>query len=281
MSSLVKEKILSSPVIPVVKWAGGKRQLLSEISENLPRRYNRYFEPFIGGGALFFSLHPDDAYISDINEELVNLYKVIQSNVDELMLDLSAHQNTEEYFFCIRNIDRSAEYALWTPVQKASRFIFLNRTCFNGLYRVNSRGEFNVPYGRYKNPQLINESNLFRCSKLLQNTVIQHADFRAIIDHVQEGDFVYFDPPYMPLSGTSSFTAYTKEGFGQDMQQELKKLCDSLTDRGVRFLLSNSDVPFIRDLYQEYTVCTVFASRAISASTIGRSKVTEVLVRNY
>jgi DNA adenine methylase len=281
MSVLLQTKTTLLNTTPVVKWAGGKRQLLSEIMQNLPKQFNRYFEPFIGGGALFFTLQPEQGYISDINEELVNLYKVIQSDVQALIDELASHENTENYFFSIRNIDRTPEYENWTAVQKASRFIFLNRTCFNGLYRVNSRGEFNVPYGRYKNPQLVNVENLLNCSELLKQTVIAHADFTAIETMVKKGDFVYFDPPYMPLTPTASFTAYTKEGFDVEMQIKLKKLCDALDKKGVHFLLSNSDVPFIRELYDEYTVKTVFASRAINASGSGRGKITEVLVRNY
>jgi DNA adenine methylase len=281
MSVLLQTKTTLLTTTPVVKWAGGKRQLLSEIMQNLPKHFNRYFEPFIGGGALFFSLQPEQGYISDINEELVNLYKVIQSDVQVLIHELASHENTEDYFFSIRNIDRTLEYEQWTAVQKASRFIFLNRTCFNGLYRVNSRGEFNVPYGRYKNPQLVNAENLVNCAELLKQTVIAHADFTAIEAIAKKGDFVYFDPPYMPLTATASFTSYTKEGFDSEMQVKLKALCDALDKKGVHFLLSNSDVPFIRELYEDYTVKTVFASRAINASGSGRGKITEVLVRNY
>jgi DNA adenine methylase len=216
-----------------------------------------------------------------MNEELVNLYKVIQSDVQVLIHELASHENTEDYFLSIRNIYRTPEYDQWNAVKKASRFIFLNRTCFNGLYRVNSRGEFNVPYGRYKNPQLVNAENLANCAELLKQTVIAHADFTEIEAIAKKGDFVYFDPPYMPLTTTASFTAYTKEGFDGEMQIKLKALCDALDKRGVHFLLSNSDVPFIRELYGDYTVKTVFASRAINANGSGRGKITEVLVRNY
>lgn len=281
MSVLLQTKTTLLNTTPVVKWAGGKRQLLSEIMQNLPKQFNQYFEPFIGGGALFFALQPEQGYISDINEELVNLYKVIQSDVYALIDALALHENTEDYFFRIRNIDRTHEYENWTDVQKASRFIFLNRTCFNGLYRVNSRGEFNVPYGRYKNPQLVNVENLLNCSELLKQTLIAHADFTTIEALTKRGDFVYFDPPYMPLTPTANFTAYTKEGFDIEMQIKLKKLCDTLDKKGVHFLLSNSDVPFIRELYDEYTIKTVWASRAINASGNARGKITEVLVRNY
>ena len=144
---------------PIVKWVGGKRQLMFELLKNMPKNYNRYFEPFIGGGALFFELQPDNAYISDMNEELINLYQVVRDNVEELITDLQKHNISKEYFMEIRNIDRTNDYRNWADVQKASRFIYLNRTCFNGMYRVNSKGEFNVPFGHYKNPRIVDENN--------------------------------------------------------------------------------------------------------------------------
>ena len=266
---------------PIVKWVGGKRQLMFELLKNMPQNYNRYFEPFIGGGALFFELHPDDAYISDMNEELINLYQVVRDNVDELVADLQKHDISKEYFMEIRNIDRTEEYKNWSNIQKASRFIYLNRTCFNGMYRVNSKGEFNVPFGHYKNPRIVDENNLINCSNLLQRTEIKHADFSEILTKVQKGDFVYFDPPYVPLSETSSFTSYTKDGFDIDMQFKLRDVCDELDTMGVKFLLSNSDTKLVNELYENYNIKKVFASRQINANADGRGKITEVLVRNY
>ena len=163
-------KKLREETYPIVKWVGGKRQLMFELQKNMPEYYNRYFEPFIGGGALFFYLQPDNAYISDMNEELINLYQVVRDNVDELVADLQKHDISKEYFMEIRNIDRTEEYESWSDVQKASRFIYLNRTCFNGMYRVNSKGEFNVPFGHYKNPRILDENNIINCSNLLQRT---------------------------------------------------------------------------------------------------------------
>lgn len=267
--------------LPIVKWAGGKRQLLADLRKNMPKAYNRYFEPFIGGGALFFDIQPENAYISDINPELINLYQVIKGNVDDLIDDLGQHENTEEYFYELRNIDRNGKYKKWSDVKKASRFIYLNRTCFNGLYRVNSKGEFNVPFGRYSNPRIVDENNLKNCSKLLQNTEIRYADFSDLLNYVQKGDFVYFDPPYMPLNETSSFTSYTKDGFGKDVQVKLKELCDELDNLGVYFMLSNSDIPFINKLYKGYEIKKVYASRAINSVASKRGKISEVLVRNY
>ena len=278
--AVVLEK-LQQETYPIVKWVGGKRQLMFELLKNMPENYNRYFEPFIGGGALFFELQPDNAYISDMNEELINLYKVVRDNVEELITDLQKHDISKEYFMEIRNIDRTEEYENWSDVQKASRFIYLNRTCFNGMYRVNSKGEFNVPFGHYKNPRILDENNLINCSNLLQRSEIKHADFSEILKKVKKGDFVYFDPPYVPLSETSSFTSYTKDGFDMDMQLSLRDVCDELDSMGVKFLLSNSDTQFVNELYENYNIKKVFASRQINANADGRGKITEVLVRNY
>lgn len=278
--AVVLEK-LQQETYPIVKWVGGKRQLMFELIKNMPKEYNRYFEPFIGGGALFFELQPDNAYISDMNEELINLYKVVRDNVDELIADLQKHDISKEYFMEIRNIDRTKEYQNWSSIKKASRFIYLNRTCFNGMYRVNSKGEFNVPFGHYKNPRILDEHNLINCSNLLQKTEIKHADFSEILKKVKKGDFVYFDPPYVPLSETSSFTSYTKDGFDMDMQFKLRDVCDELDSMDVKFLLSNSDTKLVNELYENYNIKKVFASRQINANADGRGKITEVLVRNY
>ncbi len=278
--AVVLEK-LKDETYPIVKWVGGKRQLMFELIKNMLKKYNRYFEPFIGGGALFFELQPNNAYISDTNEELINLYQVVRDNVNELIKDLKKHKITKEYFMEIRNIDRTQEYQNWSDIQKASRFIYLNRTCFNGLYRVNSKGEFNVPFGNYKNPRIVDENNLLNCSELLKNTDIECADFSQILSKVKKGDFVYFDPPYVPLNATSSFTSYTKDGFDLDMQIKLRDVCDELDNKGVKFLLSNSDTKLVNELYENYNIKRVFATRAINANPDGRGKITEVLVRNY
>ena len=278
--AVVLEK-LREETYPIVKWVGGKRQLMFELLENIPKSYNRYFEPFIGGGALFFELKPNNAYISDMNEELINLYQVVRDNVEELITDLQKHDISKEYFMQIRNIDRTKEYQNLSDVKKASRFIYLNRTCFNGMYRVNSKGEFNVPFGNYKNPRIIDENNLINCSNLLQKTEIKNADFSKILNYIQKGDFVYFDPPYVPLNETSSFTSYTKDGFDIDMQFKLRDICDELDSMGVKFMLSNSDTKLVNELYANYEIKKVFASRQINANPNGRGKITEVLVKNY
>lgn len=272
---------LKSETYPIVKWVGGKRQLMFELIKNMPKSYNRYFEPFIGGGALFFELQPEQAYISDMNEELINLYSVVRNNVYELIKDLSKHKVSKEYFLEIRNIDRTEQYTELSDVERASRFIYLNRTCFNGMYRVNSQGQFNVPFGYYKNPRIIDENNLLNCSELLKKTEIKCADFSEILTKVKKGDLVYFDPPYVPLNETSSFTSYTKDGFDINMQFKLRDVCDELDNKGVKFMLSNSDTKLVNELYVNYEIKKVFASRQINANADGRGKITEVLVRNY
>ena len=272
---------LKNEIYPIVKWVGGKRQLMFELIKNMPKSYNRYFEPFVGGGALFFELQPENAYISDMNEELINLYSVVRDNVYELIEDLGKHEVSKEYFLEIRNIDRTEQYAKLSSIERASRFIYLNRTCFNGMYRVNSKGEFNVPFGHYKNPRIIDENNLLNCSKLLNKTEIKCADFSEILTKVQKDDFVYFDPPYVPLNETSSFTSYTKDGFDIDMQFKLRDVCDELDSMGVKFMLSNSDTKLVNELYANYEIKKVFASRQINANADGRGKITEALVRNY
>lgn len=267
---------------PFVKWVGGKRQLLPELQKAMPSYYGRYYEPFVGGGALFFSIQPQYGYISDLNEELINLYITIRDDVEALINSLDQHVVTKEYYIKIRNLDRNAaEYKQLSNIERASRFIYLNRTCFNGLYRVNSKGEFNVPFGQYRNPRLYERQNLLDCSSVLKTTEIQHADFANILNYVKSGDFVYFDPPYLPLNVTSSFTSYTKEGFDIDMQKRLKEVCDELNDRQVMFMLSNSDTDFINNLYAEYSITKVYARRQINSVAAKRGKITEVLVKNY
>ncbi len=266
---------------PIVKWAGGKRGILSELLDNMPESYGRYFEPFVGGGALFFRLQPENAYISDTNGELVALYLAVRDNAEELVESLSLHENSKEYFMRIRNADRTAEYEGWSNVRKASRLVYLNRTCFNGLYRVNSKGYFNVPFGNYGNPKIADKTNILNCSKLLRKTEIRLADFSAVLDLARRGDFVYFDPPYAPLGAASNFTSYTKEGFGARRQTELCMLCKKLDSMGVKFMLSNSDTEFTNELYSGFEIKKVFAARAINSKADGRGKISEILVKNY
>jgi len=225
---------------PFLKWPGGKRQLLRELLHNMPKKYGRFFEPFVGGGALFFAIKPEYGYISDINPELINAYEVVQNSVEELIEGLRKHRNTENYFYELRNADRDQGYKNWDDVEKASRLIYLNKTCFNGLYRMNSDGHFNVPFGFYRNPNILDEDNLIACSVLLKKTEVALASFEAVEKKARRGDFVYFDPPYVPLNKTSSFTKYYKDDFDLDAQFALRELCDRLDSKGVLFMLSNS-----------------------------------------
>jgi DNA adenine methylase len=267
---------------PLIKWVGGKRQLMSKIKELLPENYNRYFEPFIGGGAVFFELKHENSFINDYNPELTNLYLTVKNKPKELIEDLKKHVNTEEYYFYIRNLDRNhEEYIKLSDVEKASRFIFLNRTCFNGIYRVNSKGQNNVPYGKYSNPKIVDEENILSCSKLLETTTIMTGDFENIKVHINPGDLVYLDPPYVPLTDTANFTSYTDKGFDSSMQLRVRELCDYIDSIGAYFIVSNSSAPLVLELYRNYEIQLVSANRSLSASTEGRAKVMEVLVKNF
>lgn len=266
---------------PFLKWPGGKRQLLEELIHRMPKKYNRFFEPFVGGGALFFSVKPEYGYISDINPDLINAYEAVQNDVEELIKNLKRHKNTEDYFYRLRNVDRTHEYKYWTNVEKASRLMFLNKTCFNGLYRMNSDGQFNVPFGFYKKPSIVDDENLRACSTLLQNTEIALASFETVEKKARKGDFVYFDPPYVPLNKTSSFTKYYKDDFDDDGQFKLRELCDRLHKRGVLFMVSNSYTDTVKQLYKNYKIKTVKAIRAINCKADGRGKINELVITNY
>ncbi|WP_456456495.1 DNA adenine methylase [Thermovibrio sp.] len=265
---------------PFVKWAGGKRQLLKQLVFFSPTKFNRYFEPFVGGGALFFKLMPSVAVISDANYELINAYKVIKENVEELIESLKKHKNEKEYFYKIRALDPNR----LSPVERASRFIYLNKTCFNGLYRENSKGEFNVPFGRYKNPKICDEDNLRAVSRFLNsiNLEIVHADYRKVCSLPQKGDFVYLDPPYIPVSRTASFTTYLSLGFNEEDHKVLSFVFKELDKRGCFVMLSNADHPLIRELYKEYRIVELTTNRAINCvgnKRKGTGK--ELLIMNY
>ena len=284
------ERKTDSNVSPVVKWVGGKRQLLKDINRNLPFDVKSgarpYFEPFIGGAAVLFHLQPRTAVINDTNEELVNLYRVIKSRPEELIDDLRKHINDEDYFYAIRGYDRDKpRYAGLTDVERASRIIFLNKTCYNGLFRVNSAGEFNTPFGRYKNPNIVNEETIRAIHGYFSSGSVKilNTDFEEAVSDASEGDFVYFDPPYDPVSQSANFTGYTKGGFNRDEQLRLRDLCCELTGRGVRFLLSNSATSFIKEIYTErnFNVGIISATRAVNSKADKRGAVEEVLVRNY
>ncbi|MDL2315432.1 DNA adenine methylase [Bacteroidales bacterium OttesenSCG-928-C19] len=270
---------------PFLKWVGGKRQLIPSIVAHLPkniREYN-YVEPFIGGGAVFFHLQPQNAIINDLNKELINVYEVIKNNLEELILDLKTHKNESDYFYQIRALDRNCEFANLTSVQRASRIIYLNKTCFNGLYRVNNAGEFNAPFGRYKNPNIINEPTLKAVHKYLNanNIQISSKDYSEILNELDKKSFVYLDPPYHPISESSNFTGYVQGGWNIFDQTDLKTACDELDKKGIKFLLSNSSSGIIKDLYRDYKISIVKANRAINSNGADRGEVDEVLIRNY
>ena len=280
-------KIVEDKPKPFVKWVGGKRQLLKQFRElNLypPECFNpesnTYFEPFVGGGAVFFDLLPKHAELSDTNRELVMTYNVIKDNVDSLIKSLKKHIYNKEYYLGVRAQDINE----LSDIEIASRFIFLNRTGFNGMYRVNKSGQFNVPFGRYKNPLICDENNLRKVSEALQGITITHRDYKDVLELAKIGDFIYFDPPYYPLNPTSSFTAYTAKGFFEKEQIELRDTFVKLHERGCFVMLSNSDTPFINELYsglEGVSVNKIIAGRAINSKGSKRGKINEVLITNY
>jgi len=280
------EKIVkkNSLVSPVVKWVGGKRQLLDVIIPLLPKQISFYCEPFLGGGAVLFFLQPEKAIVNDLNTDLIAVYEVIRDDVEELIALLKEHKNTAEYFYTIRNLDRDKNiYQSLSKLEKASRFIYLNKTCFNGLFRVNLSGEFNTPFGRYKNPNITNESVLRAVSEYfnMSNIMFYNEDFAKTLDRVKENGFVYLDPPYDPISGTANFTNYNKDGFTREEQIRLKHCCDILDKRNVKFMLSNSATDFIKDLYKDYYITIVKAKRAINSNANKRGEIEEVIITNY
>lgn len=272
-------------VAPFLKWVGGKRQIISAIFKHMPvdMEAHNYVEPFIGGGAVLFNLQPKNALINDFNPELINVYQVIKDKPDELIKDLKGHKNSADYFYKLRGIDRTVNFQKLTPVQKASRVIYLNKTCFNGLYRVNSAGEFNVPFGRYKNPNIVNEQTIRAVHSYLNsgNIQIKNDDYEDILSELKSDSFVYLDPPYHPISQSSSFTGYIQGGWNEKDQIRLRKACDDLNRRGVKFLQSNSSSDFIKDQYKSYNITTVKATRAINSNGSGRGEIDEVLIQNY
>jgi len=283
------QNIINEKAKPFVKWVGGKRQLLKQFRdlglyppENFDTSKNTYFEPFVGGGAVFFDLLPQKAVLSDLNNDLVVTYNVIKNKVDELISSLKKHKHNKEYFLKIR----AKKVNTLSDIEIASRFIYLNRTCFNGMYRVNSKGEFNVPFGDNKNPLICDIENLKKVSLALQKVTINHADYKNVLKKAKKGDFVYFDPPYYPINKTSSFTAYTKDSFLDKEQVDLRDTFYELHKRGCFVMLSNSDTPFINKIYSELKdkkvkISKVRAGRAINSKGTGRGKITEVLVTNY
>jgi len=268
---------------PFLKWAGGKRQLLPFIHKYLPRKYNNYFEPFVGAGALLFDLKPTSAFINDINEELINCYDVIRDFSEELIADLIKHKNNSDYFYDLRKTDRGTSFSDLTNIQRASRIIYLNKTCFNGLFRVNSQGQFNAPFGSYKKPNIVNETVIRSVSRYLRknNVTTSNVDFSVVVQQAGRGDFIYLDPPYDPISETASFTGYSLGQFNRNEQVRLRDCFNELTVRGCKVMLSNSSTKFVADLYADFNIIPVNANRNINSVGSSRQKVEELLILNY
>jgi len=280
-------QIFATSPKPFVKWAGGKRQLITSLEGHLPKKFGAYFEPFLGGGALLFHLLNQSpnlkCNISDLNSDLILAYITIRDKVEHLVESLERHSGKYsadkiEYYYSVR------ESAPKNQIEKVSRLLFLNKTCFNGLYRVNSKGQFNVPLGRYTNPSIVNKENLISVSKILQskNIAIRCQDFEAILDEAKKDDFVYFDPPYQPVSKTANFTSYTKCEFTYDDLKRLANVCQKLDKKDCKVLLSNSNTKEVRKLFSsKWKVVEVSANRAINSNSKKRTGHTELLIKNY
>lgn len=270
---------------PFTKWTGGKRKLLPELLGLLPKEFNNYYEPFIGGGALFFELAPTKATINDFNEELINCYIQIKENPHKVIELLKEHKekNSKEYYLELRGLDRTDAFAKLPREEKAARILYMLRVNFNGLYRVNSKNQFNVPYGDYKNPKIVDEELILSISEYLKNNDIKiiSGDFEEATKNAQKGDLVYFDPPYIPLTQTSSFTSYTHEGFSFEDQVRLRDTMKKLTQKGVYVMLSNSSSELTIELYKDFNIHYVDVSRTNGAKASSRSKIKEIIVTNY
>ncbi len=277
-------------VQPVLKWAGGKRQLLLQMEKYFPdmNKITSYYEPFIGGGAVLFHLQPKKAVINDYNEDLINCYICIKSNLEDLIKKLKYYENKNDSnsYYDIRAIDRTEKYKKWSSVEKAARLIYLNRTCYNGLFRMNSSGQFNSPFGFYKNPCICNEPVLRALNKYFNDNEIEFrtGDFYDACKDAPKGSFVYLDPPYDQYEEQVNFVGYTKNGFDRRDQARLKKMCDELIEKGCYIMVSNSKTPFIVELYSDttkyitYDIKTVSARRNINSNAKKRGEVEEVLI---
>lgn len=269
---------------PFLKWAGGKSQLIAQYLNYFPSSYQNYYEPFVGGGAIFFHLQPKRSFLVDINFELVNVYRAVRDNLEDLILLLEHHQESHcrEHYYAVRSTEADCSSLNDNNLERAARLIYLNKTCFNGLYRENSKGQFNVPIGSYKKPLIYDPDVLRADSIALQSAEIENASFDWVLQKANGSeDFVYFDPPYYPISPTSKFTAYNRYSFSEADQIRLRDVFRELSDRGVKVMLSNSDCPFVRDLYKDFNIHTIYATRNINCNAEKRGKITEVLVTSY
>lgn len=282
-------KMLVSNIKPFVKWAGGKNGLINSLVSFIPKNFNSYFEPFVGGGALFFYLknlnilNSKKIYLNDKNVELINAYKQIKINPNKLLeeLEILKNNHSKEYFYKIRNLDRDFDFYSLSEVFRAARFIYLNKTCFNGLCRYNAKGNFNTPMGSYKNPKIYDKDLIFSVHEVLKNVSITNKDFEVVSLKAKKGDFVYFDPPYYPLNKTSSFVSYT-DNFSANEQIRLYKLFKMLDCEGIKVLQSNSNTDFIKELYKDFEIIEVISKRAINCKGDKRGKIAELIIRgNY
>ncbi|HTM20039.1 MAG TPA: DNA adenine methylase, partial [Kofleriaceae bacterium] len=266
---------------PIVKWAGGKTKLLEELVAHAPGTYRRYFEPFVGGGALFFRLVPDDAVLCDRNVDLINTYRCIAWNVEAVIKRLAAHKakHGEAHYYQVRERFNQRE-GKQSDVERAAACIYLNKTCYNGLWRVNASGEFNVPIGRYTDPPICDAERLRAAAPVLQRADLRAGHYADAVDGARSRDLVYFDPPYHPVSDTANFTSYTADCFGEDDQRALAEVTRLLDARGCAVMVSNSDTPFIRALYRDYRITRVSCARAINTNAASRGAVHEVIVSN-
>ena len=266
--------------VPFVKWAGGKRTIAKTLVSLMPRAFGTYWEPFVGGGALFYEANGriSKAVLSDMNAELIACYSAVKHDPEPLIAALESHasQHSKTHYYAVRS-----QHTIQFPIDIAARFIYLNRTCFNGLYRVNRKGEFNVPMGRYSNPKIVNEQNLRACSEALQNATVKVIDFMDI--RPTEGDFVYCDPPFDPLSATASFTGYTKDSFGPQDQMNLRDSALKWHRAGVKVMISNSDTDLIRDLYdsEPFTIRALQVPRMVNSKADKRGPVNELVITTY
>ncbi|MBI4430666.1 MAG: DNA adenine methylase [Candidatus Omnitrophica bacterium] len=277
IASLSHTKIPTG-VKPFIKWAGGKSQLLPVLRKMIPNSFNRYFEPFLGGGALFFDTGPSSAILADANEELVNCYRIVQTSPKKLLLALVEFKVGENEYYKIRAMDPTK----LSNIERAARFLYLNKTCFNGLYRVNKQGRFNTPFGHFKNVNLADEENLFRASDLLQFAEVRCIDYHQLLMvEAKHGDFIYLDPPYLPISKYSDFKRYTKNFFYEEDHVRLASLFKNLHRRGCKILLSNSYHPVVVDLYEGFNTRIVEASRFINCKGNKRGAVRELIVSNF
>jgi len=278
---------MTSTAKPFVKWLGGKTKLLPQLARLQPHSYNKYYEPFVGGGALFFSLEPRHAVINDLNPHLINLYVQVRNNLDGLIckleelldiyLELDEEARSAFYYLLRDEFNQRVDDDMWG----AALFLFLNKTCYNGVYRENAEGKFNVPHGHRKTVSLHELDSIKHASNVLKNAEIWNGSYEDVLASASEGDFIYLDPPYVPLSSTSNFTQYTGSNFGNAEHEKLKLLFEKLDKRGCLLMMSNSDTPLVKELYKRFRQTEVMADRAVNCKVQGRGKITELVITNY